>query len=156
MLLPIPRAQPDDERLNPHLGAALAAAADRIAPSSVDQVWLFPARKIAAKETGLAVLVVTAGEGEAKDRRAIHTLRYEAEAGKGGKAARHDLLEEQGTVPPDRVGRIVDGVVRRLAGGEADAPDIRELGGSVDAWNELLRELGAPPPPPPVLDPANR
>ena len=146
MLPPLPTPQDDDKR-NPHLGAALAAVADRVAPASVDQVWLFPARKLAAKETGLAVLVVVpADEGGAGERRTIYTLRYEAIVEKG-KPVRADRLEEQGTVPPDRVGRIIDGVLRRLEGGEADAPDIRELRGDVGAWGELLRELGAPPPP---------
>jgi hypothetical protein len=79
-------------------------------------------------------------------------VRYEAEAGKGGRVARTDALEEQGTVPPDRVDRIVEGVVRRLEG-VGDPPDVRELGGHPAAWEELLRELGAPPPP---VDSINR
>ncbi|HEX8244377.1 MAG TPA: hypothetical protein VF541_12800, partial [Longimicrobium sp.] len=76
-------------------------------------------------------------------RRTIWTLRYEAEAGKGGRVARTDALEEQGTVPPDRVDRIVEGVVRRLDG-EGGAPDVRELEGDAEAWRALLDELGAP------------
>ena len=155
MLLPVSHQK--DEKRNEHLGAALAAASGRVAPESVDQVWLFPPRRLAAKEAGLAVLVVTAAEEDGKERRAIFTLRYEAETGK--KAVRVDRLEEQGTVPPDRVGRIVEGVLRRLEGGEADAPDIRELRGDVDAWEALLRELGAVVPPRPdaaTLDPANQ
>lgn len=140
MLPPVPK--PSDTR-NPHLGAALAGVAGRIPPERVAQVWIFPPRPVAARETGLAVLVTTA-EDPADARRTIWTVRYEAETGKGGRTTRTDALEEQGTVPPDRVNRIVDGVVGRLEA-ESDAPDVRETGGDGDAWRALLDELGAPP-----------
>ncbi|HEX8904856.1 MAG TPA: hypothetical protein VF771_08455 [Longimicrobiaceae bacterium] len=141
MLPPVPN---EKDTQNPHLGAALAAVADRFPAETLEQVWLFPPRRLATKESGLAVLVVSAADA-GDERRTIWTLRYEAEAGKGGKAARTDALEEQGTVPPDRVDRIVEGVVRRLDGAEG-APDVRELGGDPAAWRALLEEIGAPPP----------
>jgi hypothetical protein len=138
MLVPTPN---EKDARNPALGAALAAAAAAIPPERVAQVWLFPPRRVAAKETGLAVLVVRADD-PADARRTIWTLRYELETAKGGKTERTDALEEQGTVPPDRVGRIVDGVLRRLDG-QGDAPDVRELEGEEDGWRALLDELGA-------------
>lgn len=141
MLPPVPN--PKDTR-NPHLGAALAAVAGRFPAERLAQVWIFPPRRIGAKESGLAVLVVTA-DGPADERRTIWTLRYETEAAKGGRVTRADTLDEQGTVPPDRVDRIVDGVVRRLEG-EGDAPDVREVGGDPEVWRALLEELGAPSP----------
>lgn len=132
---------PEPDRRDPHLATALAAAAARIPPSRIAEAWIFPPRRVAAKESGLAVLVVNAAEtGDA--RRTIWTLRYELEPGKGGKATRTDVLEEQGTVPPDRVPRIVEGVLRRLEG-ESDAPDVRAIGGE-EEWAALLEELGAP------------
>ena len=141
MLPPAPNAR---DTQNPNLGAALAAVADRFPAERLAQVWIFPPRRLAAKESGLAVLVVTLDDAE-DDRRTIWTLRYEATAGKGGRVERTDALEEQGTVPPDRVGRIVEGVVRRLDG-EGGAPDVRELEGDPEAWRALLDELGAPAP----------
>ncbi|HVG43320.1 MAG TPA: hypothetical protein VM890_01280 [Longimicrobium sp.] len=141
--LPPPAPAARDAR-NPLLGAALAAAAGGIPPERVEQVWLFPPRRVGAKESGLAVLVVTA-QDDADAGRTIWTVRYDAETGKGGKVEAAHALEEQGTVPPDRVGRIVDGVVRRLEA-ESDAPDVRELAGDPAAWRALLAELGAPLP----------
>jgi hypothetical protein len=138
MLPPVPAA---DERRDPNLAAALGAAAFQIPPERVAQVWLFAPRRVAAKESGLAVLVVRAHD-PADVRRTIWTVRYEVEQAKGGKQTRTDALEEQGTVPPDRVGRIVDGVVRRLEG-VGDPPDVRDLDGE-DDWRALLQELGAP------------
>jgi len=141
MLPPVPNAK---DTQNPHLGAALAAVADRFPADRLAQVWIFPPRRIAARESGLAVLVVTAGEG-GDERRTIWTLRYEAETARGGKTTRTDALEEQGTVPPDRVNRIVDGVVQRLEA-ERDAPDVRDVDRDAETWRALLDELGAPPP----------
>jgi hypothetical protein len=138
MLPPVPN---EKDTQNPHLGAALAAVAERFPPERLAQVWIFPPRRVAAKESGLAVLVVRADKAE-DDRQTIWTLRYELEPAKG-TVTRTDALEEQGTVPPDRVTRIVDGVVRRLEG-EGDPPDVRELEGDAEAWAALLRELGAP------------
>jgi hypothetical protein len=140
MLPPVPN-QKDTQ--NPHLGAALAAVGGRFPAERLAQAWIFPPRRIGGKESGLAVLVVSADD-PADERRTIWTLRYEAEAAKGGRVTRTDALEEQGTVPPDRVDRIVDGVVRRLDG-EGDAPDVREIEGDADVWRALLEELGAPP-----------
>jgi hypothetical protein len=140
--LPPPAPAERDAR-NPLLGAALASVADRIPPERVEQVWLFPPRRVGAKESGLAVLVVTA-QDDAEAGRTIWTVRYDAETGKGGKTTAANTLEEQGTVPPDRVGRIVDGVVRRLEA-ESDAPDVRELAGDTAEWRALLLELGVPP-----------
>jgi len=137
-LSPLPPPAPDAR--NPLLGAALASVAGRIPPGRVEQVWLFPPRRVGAKESGLAVLVVAA-EDEADEGRTIWTVRYEAETGKGGKTSATHALEEQGTVPPDRVGRIVDGVVRRLEA-ESDAPDVRELARDPAEWRVLLVELG--------------
>ena len=139
MLPPLPNP-PKDTR-NPQLGDALRTAAGRIPPERVAQVWLFPARQVAARETGLAVLVVRPDDA-GDPRRTIWTLRYEAETGKGGRTTRTDVLDEQGTVPPDRVDRIVQGVMQRLEQ-ESDAPDIRELDGDAEAWRALLDELGA-------------
>lgn len=140
MLPPVPN---EKDTQNPHLGAALARVAALFPAARLAQAWIFPPRRVAAKESGLAVLVVSA-EDPADNRRTIWTLRYELEAGKGGKVDRTDHLDEQGTVPPDRVDRIVEGVVRRLEG-EGGAPDVRELDGDAEAWRALLAELGAPP-----------
>ncbi|HEX2080796.1 MAG TPA: GNAT family N-acetyltransferase [Longimicrobium sp.] len=138
-----PPAAPDSGTRNPHLAAALAAAAERIPPQRVDAVWLFPARQLGARESGLAVLSVFAEGDEARRTRTIHTVRYVVEPQAGGKAARADAVEEQGTVPLDRVERIIEGVLRRLD--VPETPDVRETGGDAGRWAELLAELGGVP-----------
>ena len=129
--------------MNPHLASALAAVVDRIPPERIDQVWIFPTRPLGEKESGLAVLTLLPAEGEPTDRRGVWTLHYEAERLKGGQTRRTDELTEQATVLEGILGRIVDGVVRRL-GGEGDAPDVREVGGNLQRWADLLTELADP------------
>jgi hypothetical protein len=133
--------------MNPALAAALAAAAARIAPERIDQVWLFPARHAGPRETALAVLSVYPEGDPANSQRTIHTVRYRAEQGRDGRVQRTDEVAEQGTVPPDRVDRIIEGVLRRLD--EPETPDVRETGGDPRKWAELLAELSGS-----VLDPS--
>jgi hypothetical protein len=135
-VIPAP-AQP--ERSNPNLAAALAAAADRVPSERIDQVWVFPPHPRGAKESGLAVLAAYAGEPD-DPRRTIFTVQYEAESVKG-LVKRVDVVLEEGTVPRDRLDRLVDGIVRRLGGG-LETPDIRDLAGSAESWAALLAELG--------------
>ena len=145
--------------MNPALAAALAAAAERIPPERVDAVWLFPARQLGARESGVAVLSVFAEGDDARRTRTIHTVHYVAEPQAGGKVARTDAVEEQGTVPLDRVERIIEGVLRRLD--VPETPDVRDTGGDAARWAELLAERGGvplervePPAAPGAVDPA--
>jgi hypothetical protein len=116
----------------------------------VDAVWLFPARQLGARESGLAVLSVYAEGDEARRTRTIHTLHYVLEPpAPKARPVRTDELEEQGTVPLDRIDRIIEGVLRRLD--VPETPDVRETGGDVGRWNALVAELAGVP-----LDPGNR
>lgn len=134
----LPPAPPDST--NPHLAAALAAAGEHTPPEQVDQVWIFPPRTVAARESGLAVLALFAEPDARGPRRTLHTLRYEAESLRGGKTRRVDSRQEEGTVPADRLNRIVDGMVRRLGGG-METPEVRDVSGDGAKWARLLAEL---------------
>ena len=121
------------------MAAALAAVADRVPPSTVDAVWLFPPRQLGARESGLAVLSVYAGGG-AEGPRTIYTLHYVLEPpAPKAKPVRTDELAEQGSVPRDRVDRIIEGVLRRLQ--EPESPDVREVEGDEGRWAALLAGL---------------
>jgi hypothetical protein len=135
-LIPAP---PQPEKSNPNLAAALSAALERVPLEQVDQVWIFPPHSHGAKESGLAVLAVFAAATD-DPRRTLFTVRYEAESVKG-VVQRADLVQEEGTVPRDRLDRLVDGIVRRLGGG-LETPDIRDIGGVPEQWALLVGELG--------------
>jgi hypothetical protein len=102
-------------------------------------VWLFPPRRLGARESGVAVLSVFADGGGAGGTRTIHTLHYEAEPRARGAPVRRDELVEQGTVPVDRVDRIIEGVLRRLD--RAETPEVRDTRGEAAAWAALLEAL---------------
>jgi hypothetical protein len=134
--------------VNPNLSEALAAAGARVPPERVERVWTFPARAAGARETGLAVLAVFA-EGEPGGQRTILTVRYRAETARDGSVTRTDEVAEQGTVPPDRVERIIAGVLRRME--EPETPEVHDTDGDPRKWAELLADLAGV-----VLDPPNQ
>lgn len=77
---------------------------------------------------------------EARASRTIYTVGYVLEPpAPRARPVRADEVAEQGTVPVDRVGRIIEGVLRRLD--EPETPDLREIGGDGGKWNELLASL---------------
>jgi hypothetical protein len=110
----------------------------------VDAVWLFPPRQLGPRESGLAVLSAYPGDDEARRTRTIHTVHYVLEPpAPRARPVRRDELEEQGTVPLDRVDRIIEGVLRRLD--VPETPDVREVGGDAATWAALLAELAGLP-----------
>jgi hypothetical protein len=135
--------------VNPLLAAALGAIAERLPPERVDAVWLFPARQLGARESGVAVISVFVEGDEARRTRTIHTLHYVSDPQPKGPPVRTDELAEVGTVPVDRIDRIIEGVLHRLD--VPETPDVRETGGDPHAWRALLAELAGV-----VLDPTNQ
>lgn len=132
-------ADPQPGRVNPTLAAALRAMAERLPPERVDAVWLFSARQLGARESGLAVVSSFAEGDGARRTRTLHTLNYVSEPRPKGPPVRTDELAEVGTVPLDRIGRIIEGVLHRLD--VPETPDVRETAGDPHAWGLLLAEL---------------
>lgn len=126
----------------------LTELATRIEVETVDRVWLFPPRHVAARETGLAVLTLRPAD-EPRGPRRVMTLRYEIR-GAGAAAAHSHELAEQGTAPAASVQRVIDGVLHRL-GDEAQDPAVHEVDGDPARWAELLDSLA-----PPAVDPDTR
>jgi hypothetical protein len=129
-----------------HPGAtpALARAIERLAAQvevpRIDRVWLFAPRALAGREHGLLVLSVLPAGGSPPDQRAILTLTYEA-AESRGELTVTDVVTEQGSVPADRVPRVIAGLLRRLRDEPAD-PLEEEIGGDPERWAAFLRRLG--------------
>lgn len=140
-----PRPVADDPDRNPHLASALRGAEARVPPERVAEVTVFPRRAAGSRETGLAVLAAYAGAEGGGERRTIWTVRYEAVQQRGGRTARTEDVAEQGTVPVDRVARIVEGVVRRLddAAQAGPQPTPHAIDGDPARWAALLADLGA-------------
>lgn len=104
----------------------------------IDRIWVFPPRRLDAGET--AVVVVAAFHHTDTDRRRVYAAHYTA----------HDdatetrlALDEFGTAPTDRVGRLVEEVLERIKDGPAGAPRSHAIDGRDEHWNQVLHELAA-------------
>lgn len=118
------------------LFALLRTLESEIGPGRIDRVWIFPPRRIEAGET--AVVVVAAFAEVDPDRRRVFAAHYTAL----DDSDRHRLaVDEYGTAPPERVGRLVEEVVERIKDGPAGAPRSVRIQGDERRWYETLHEL---------------
>lgn len=106
----------------------------------MDRLWVFPPVRRGRREHGLLVVsLVSPGE-----RRTLVTLRYQAEeTGRGITFESH--LREEGEAPPDRLPRIMEGVVRRSEVEGGDPREVRVEGDpeSFESWlGEAERSAG--------------
>jgi hypothetical protein len=126
----------------------------RLDPGTLDRVWIFPPLIRGRRERGLVAasrfarvgdgLGGGAAAGEEPDggepRRSLYSAPYMAE--RTGKGLTLDWqLVEQGAALPDRLPRVMDGVVRRAGGELGEAREI-EIGGDPARFQALLDELG--------------
>lgn len=114
--------------------------AERLGRDGIDRLWIFPPRKRGRKEWGLVVASAFLGDDE---RRLLHTARYVAERSGQGLSLQPELSEE-GILPPDRFGRLMDGVVRRAEENLGDPRSV-EIGGDTDRLDALMSEFDPPP-----------
>ena len=139
------------------LPRTLLMLGERLGPESLDRLWIFPPLVRGRKERGL-VAASRFHPGD-EDRRLLFTAPYVAErTGKGLEL--ECTLEEQGEAPPDRLPRVMYGVVSRSGDELGEAREV-ELGGDPARFRELLEEfdpallgeVGSPaagPEPPPA------
>ena len=113
---------------------------EKIPLETVDRIWIFPPLVRGRKEWGLvAVSCLT----EDPERRDLLTARYSAELTGQGLTFESGLTSE-GSAPPDRLPRVMDGVVRRsdLQLGE---PREEKIGGDAERFQALLHSMGQEP-----------
>lgn len=129
------------------VGRVLGLIWERLGPEKVDRVWIFPPLVRGRKEFGLvAVSAFTADP----DQRVLFTARYSAEL--TGKGVEFDSeVKAEGSAPPDRLPRVMDGVVRRSDLQLADPRNIA-IEGDAEAFMELARAQGWEGPPEPSGD----
>lgn len=130
-------------RNDPGVPVALPMAgrvlAQRVDSSRIDRLWVFPPTLRGRRESGL--LVASLLIPNEADRRVLVTLRYTAEeTGKG--VVFEPALQEEGTAPPDRLPRIIAGVVRR-SGMEGGDPREIPVEGHPETFEQWLADLDA-------------
>jgi hypothetical protein len=105
----------------------------RLGVVAIDEVWLFPARKAGAGENTL--FVVSAFE-EDLDRRRVYTAQFAVSRDSNGAPIVEENIEVQASAPAERVPRVIDGVVRRMAD-ELSVPRYARIAGDMSAWQAL-------------------
>ena len=119
------------------VGRVLQAIRERIQVEEVDRVWIFPPLIRGRREWGL--VAVSTGVTES-DSRTLLTARYSAEL-KGSGTSLDFEIAAQGDVPPDRLPRVMDGVVRRSHLQLGDAKEVVVAGDS-EAYAALVEQHG--------------
>jgi hypothetical protein len=125
--------------------ALLASVADRVGIDGVDQLWIFPTRRIAVGESTVVVFALYEDDPE---RRRVLTARFTVTRDKKGAAKVQDRIDEHGSAPVGSVERVVEGVLRRLGEDIEQPPRNERIDRSAEAWTGLLMDLGAPRPVP--------
>lgn len=118
------------------LFALLRNIEQEVGVDRIDRIWVFPPRRLEAGET--AVVVVAALPDIDTDRRRVYAAHYTAREDSSEPSL---ALDEYGTAPTDRVGRLVEEVVERIKDGPAEAPRSHDISGNYDRWRTILHEL---------------
>ena len=119
------------------LPRTLAMVGERLGADSLDRLWIFPPLVRGRRESGL--VAASRFHPVDEERRLLFTARYSAErTGKGLELDRR--IEEQGESPPDRLPRVMVGVVRRSGDELGEAREV-EIGGDPERFRALLAEF---------------
>lgn len=121
---------------------------ERFGLERIRRIWIFGPHQGKSRESGLIVVSLLAEESGAKGLLALVTLRYRAEVVKG-ELKIEDSTAQEGWAPPERIDRVIEGVLAR-GGEEAGEPHEAQVDGDEDRWSALLEELGI------RLDPASQ
>ena len=118
---------------------------NRLDAGTVDRIWIFPPLVKGRREWGLVVASrMVPGDGSEseaaeEERRRLYSAPYTAE--RTGRALHLDVaVAEQGEAPPDRLPRVMDGVVRRSGDELGDPREIR-IEGDPARYDALMDEF---------------
>lgn len=122
--------------------ASLAAIAEalggQIDPATVDELWLFPTRRVAGVDSTVFVFSIY----EHEDRRRVVTAHVRAVRNKRGEATLETKLVEHATAPSEMVPRVIAGVLHRLGEEYASTPpSAARIDCSMERWHALVDVL---------------
>ena len=136
------------------LHALLRRLRDHIPVALIDFLWIFPTRRIA---TGESIVLLVAAFDDDPIRRRVITARFSIARDRKGQAFVNACFDEHGSAPAHALCRIVDGVLHRLGEDADDTLREQQIGGDIEQWNSLIRELGGilPATPAPTSPPSS-
>ncbi len=109
---------------------------ERVGAEAMDRLWIFPPLVRGRKEWGL--IAASCYLGEVKRRRLV-TAAYSAVQTGLGMEFDAEIVDE-GVAPPDRMPRVMSGVVRRTRMGLGDPREVC-IGGKLESLRGLLSEF---------------
>jgi hypothetical protein len=124
------------------LHALLEQVASHVDVAVIQDVWIFPPRRIAVGES---IVVIVGADGEDEERRRVITAHFTVARSRKGAATVTTRFDEHGTAPHSAVPRIVQGVLRRLGEDTETLPREEVIAGSRERWDALIVELGGRP-----------
>ncbi len=126
------------------VGRVLQEIREKLGAERIDRVWIFPSLVRGRKEWGL---VAVSGRSIHSELHTLYTARYSAElTGEGSDFEMGITVEGEAT--PDRLPRVMDGVVRRSDLPLGDPVEV-EISGNPETLDALVKERGGAETQPP-------
>src|SRR5687767_14307908 len=122
------------------LPALLQRLAATVPISTIDELWLFPTRRLTGVESTVLVLSLYTDQ---HDRRRVATAHFKATRDKRGEATIETVLEDHAVAPADRLTRVIDGVLRRLGDDLAATPRSARVSGDAERWSALVESIAS-------------
>ena len=124
------------------LPALLEGLPPRIDVSRVDELYVFPTRRVQGVESTVFVFSMH----EDQDLRRVITAHLRATRNKRGEPAIETKLDEHATAPADRIPRVIEGVLKRLSEDFASTPPSHaRIDGDQERWKQLIDQLTSIP-----------
>lgn len=124
------------------LPALLEGIMPRIDVTKIDELYLFPTRRVQGTESTVFVFSVN----DTEDRRRVITAHLRATRNKRGEPAIETNLNEHAIAPAERIPRVIEGVLKRLSEDFAATPPSHcRISGSPERWRELIDVLTSVP-----------
>lgn len=124
------------------LPALLEGLAPQIDITRVDELYLFPTRRVQGVESTVFVFSVH----DEDDMRRVSTAHLRATRNKRGEPTIETRLDEHATAPAERIPRVIEGVLKRLSEDFAATPPSHcRIDGSEQRWRELIDLLTSIP-----------
>jgi hypothetical protein len=120
------------------LPVLLESLAPRVDVTTIDELYLFPTRRVQGVESTVFVFSVH----EPEERRRVITAHLRATRNKRGEPTIETKLDEHGTTPPERIPRVIEGVLKRLSEDFAATPPSHcRIDRSPERWHALIEQL---------------
>lgn len=124
------------------LPALLEGLGPRIDVTTIDEMYLFPTRRVQGTESTVFVFSLH----ENQDNRRVITAHLRATRNKRGEPAIETNLIEHAIAPAERIPRVIEGVLKRLNEEFATTPPSHcRIHGSPERWRELIDVLTSVP-----------